>query len=241
MGQTKGAVNNVASVQVQDLVKVFGRTRALDGVTLTIPEGTIVGLVGPNGSGKSTLLKSMIGLVKPTSGQVLVGGERPSVRTKAKTAYLPEKDHLYSWMSVGELLAYVRNFYDDWDEDKAKSLLDFMGLEDEAKVGRLSKGMRARLKIILAMARNAELVLLDEPLSGIDPPSRSRIVEAIISQYRVGAQTIIISTHEIIESESIFERVVFLREGQVALDGEAEALRMEKGKSIRDLFEEVCG
>ena len=99
-------------------------------------------------------------------------------------------------------------------------------------------GMWARLKIILAW--DAELVLLDEPLSGIDPPSRTRIVEAIISQYRVGAQTLVLSTHEILETEGIFDEVVFLHQGKVALQGNADSLRSQRGKSLRALFEEVC-
>lgn len=227
-------------VKIEDLTKSYGRQRAVDGITLTIPRGVIVGLLGPNGSGKSTLLKLITGLVRPSSGRIWINQSLPSPRTKAQIAYLPEVDYLYGWMTVGQTLDFVSRFYQDWNHGKARNLLTFMELQEEVTVKSLSKGMRARLKIVLALARDAELVLLDEPLSGIDPPSRTRIVEAIIFQYRVGAQTLVLSTHEILETEGIFDEVVFLHQGKVALQGNADSLRSQRGKSLRALFEEVC-
>lgn len=229
----------MATVVFEGVTKSFGRLRALDDLSLTIREGCILGLLGPNGSGKSTLLKLIAGLYRPDSGRVTIDGEEPSPKTKAKVAYLPEIDHLYGWMSVRQTLEYVGAFYADWDEARAKEMLDSMGLDPAARVGRLSKGMRARLKIVVAMSRSAPVVLLDEPLSGIDPTSRSRVLRAIVSEYRAGSQTIVMSTHDVAESEGLFEEVLFLKEGRVALTGDAEALREERGKSIRDLFEEV--
>ena len=229
----------MAVVSFDHVVKRFGRKRAIDDLTVTIRQGTILGLLGPNGSGKSTMLKLIAGLVRPDSGRVTIDGEEPSPSTKARLAYLPEIDHLYSWMSVRQTLAYVSAFYRDWDDARAGELVKFMGLEPDARVGRLSKGMRARLKITVAMSRNAEVVLLDEPLSGIDPPSRSKVLRAILSEFRAGDQTIVMSTHDVTESEALFDEVLFLKAGQVALAGEAERLREERGKSIRDLFEEV--
>lgn len=229
----------LARVEFNDVVKRFGGTRAISNLTLAIEEGVILGLLGPNGSGKSTLLKLISGLYRPDSGSVTIDNEAPSRATKAKVAYLPEIDHLYNWMSVRQTLEYVGAFYSDWQSQRADELVEFMGLKREAKVGRLSKGMRARLKIVVAMSRDAEIVLLDEPLSGIDPPSRSKVLGAIVSEYRIGSQTIVMSTHDVVESETLFERVVFLKEGAVALEGEAERLREERGTSIRDLFEEV--
>lgn len=229
----------MATVVLENVSKRFGRKQAIADFTYTIREGTILALLGPNGSGKSTLLKLIAGLYHPDSGHVLIDGERPSPKTKARLAYLPEIDYLYSWMSVQQILDYVGGFYRDWDRERASELVQFMGLDPAAKVGKLSKGMRARLKITVAMSRSAELVLLDEPLSGIDPPSRSKVLRAIVSEYRAGSQTIVMSTHDVAESESLFEEVLFIREGRVALAGEAERLREERGKSVRELFEEV--
>lgn len=228
-------------VEIKDVSKRYFRTLALDNVSLSIEKGKIVGLLGPNGSGKSTLLKAICGLVKPSKGTILVDGKRPSVKTKERISYLPEIDHLYSWMTVGETLNFVSTFYNDWQQERAEDLLEFMGLTKDLKVGNLSKGMRGRLKLVISLARSVPLVLLDEPLSGIDPPSRSRILESIVSEYRIGEQTIVLSTHEVSEAEKVFEDVIFLNKGNVALYDSAENLRASYGSSIEELWEEVYG
>lgn len=227
-----------AMVVVRDVTKSYFRARALDGISFEVRSGVIVGLLGPNGAGKSTLLKMLAGLVKPTTGQVLVNGMVPSVATRAQVAYLPEIDHLYSWMTVKEILNFVSSFYADWSHEKAQGLLAAMNLDPLQHVGKLSKGMRARLKIVIAMARDARLVLLDEPLSGIDVPSRAKIVRAIVSEFRGDEQTVIISTHEVADTETIFEDVLMLDRGKVRLYGDAEQLRAERGTSIQGIMEE---
>ncbi|MFS8664093.1 MAG: ABC transporter ATP-binding protein [Limnochordales bacterium] len=229
----------MATVVFDRVTKRFGRVRALNDLSVTIPSGTILGLLGPNGAGKSTMLKLIAGLYRPDGGRVTIDGDVPSPKTKAKVAYLPEIDYLYGWMTVRQILDYVRAFYPDWEQVRAEELLRFMALDPAARVSRLSKGMRARLKIVVAMSRSAPLILLDEPLSGIDPPSRSRVLSAIVSEFREDGQTVVMSTHDVAESENLFQEVLFLREGQVALMGDADQLRAQRGKSIRDLFEEV--
>jgi len=235
------AVNSVATVVFDRVTKGFGRLRAIDELSFTIREGTILGLLGPNGAGKSTMLKLVAGLYRPDSGRVTIDGDQPSPKTKAKVAYLPEIDYLYGWMTVRQIMEYVSAFYPDWDDARAAEMLKFMGLDPATKVGRLSKGMRARLKIVLAMSRSAPVVLLDEPLSGIDPTSRSRVLRAIVSEFRSDSQTVVMSTHDVVESEALFDEVLFLKQGRVALSGEADKLREERGKSIQELFEEVFG
>jgi len=231
----------MATVVFERVSKSFGRVRAVDELSFTIREGTILGLLGPNGSGKSTMLKLITGLYRPDAGRVTIDGQEPSPKTKAMVAYLPEIDYLYGWMTVRQTLEYVSAFYADWDRERAEGLLKFMGLDPQARVSRLSKGMRARLKILLAMSRSAPVVLLDEPLSGIDPTSRSRVLRAIVSEFRADSQTVVMSTHDVVESEALFDEVLFLKDGRVALTGEAERLREERGKSIQELFEEVFG
>lgn len=231
--------DNGCIVEIDGLCKTYFRARALNGVDLRIERGLILGLLGPNGSGKSTLLKSIAGLVRPTAGRVLIDGRPPSAATRALVAYLPEIDHLYAWMTVRETLDFVSAFYADWDAGRAAELLGAMELDAAQRVGDLSKGQRARLKLVLALARRAPLVLLDEPLSGIDPPSRARILSAIVGEYRLGEQTVILATHAVAEAEGLFDRVLFLREGRVALYGAAENLRAGHGCSIQDLWERV--
>jgi len=142
-------------------------------------------------------------------------------------------------MTIGQCLDFTAAFYEDWDEKRVPELLEFMKLDSAKKVGSLSKGMRARLKLILALARKAPLLLLDEPFSGIDPASRDRIVEGIVRQFKSEEQTMIISTHAVGDTEQLFDAVVFLDEGTINLQGNAEDLRQQYGKSINDLFKEV--
>lgn len=233
--------NSTYIVEIDNLHKTYFRTRALNGINLKLERGLIFGLLGPNGSGKSTLLKTIAGLVRPTSGRVLVDGQTPSAATKALVSYLPEADHFYSWMTVRETLDFVSAFYADWEEQRATELLAFMELDAARRVGDLSKGQRARFKLVLALSRRAPLVLLDEPLSGIDPPSRARIIRAIVGEYRLGEQTIILSTHQVKEAEGVFDRVIFLRDGRMALCEAAENLRAKHGCSVQELWERVYG
>lgn len=224
---------------IRGLRKKYPKVEALKGIDLTLPKGEIWGLLGPNGSGKSTLLKCLVGLVHPDGGEVEILGEVPSRRTKSQIAFVPEIDNLYRWMTTQQVLSFTATFYDDWQEERAADLMDFMRLDPTKKVSSLSKGMRARLQLILALARKAPLILLDEPFSGIDPSSRDRIVEGIIRQFKADEQTMLISTHAVGDTEQLFDAVVFLDEGTINLQGNAEDLRNQYGKSINDLFKEV--
>ncbi|BAS26109.1 ABC transporter [Limnochorda pilosa] len=226
-------------LEVHDLVKRYPGADAVNGISLILQRGTVLGLLGPNGSGKSTLLKTVAGLVHPDSGEIRVEGLPVGTATKARVAYLPEVDPFHRWMRVGQVLDLVGAFYGDWDPARAQELLHFMNLTPDAKVGSLSKGMRARLRLVVTLARNAPLLLLDEPLSGIDVASRARIIQGLIRQYRGGEQTLVVSTHEVGEVEGILERVVFLETGRIRLEGEADALRDEHGGSLQQIFEEV--
>ncbi len=227
------------TVVVRDLRKRYPKVEALKGVDLSLPQGEIWGLLGPNGSGKSTLLKCMVGLIHPDGGEIKILGQNPSRHTKAQIAFVPEVENLYRWMTIRQVLDFTATFYNDWQEESVSELLEFMRLDPAKKVSSLSKGMRARLKLILALARQAPVVLLDEPFSGIDPASRDRIVEGIVRQFKSDAQTMIISTHAVGDTEQLFDGVVFLDEGTISLQGNAEDLRQQHGKSINDLFKEV--
>ncbi|HHT05068.1 MAG TPA: ABC transporter ATP-binding protein [Hydrogenispora sp.] len=229
----------IPAVMLENVVKRYPLTRALDGVNLTIERGKVVGLLGHNGSGKTTLLKIIAGLRTPTSGQVRVLGMAPGLETKKRVAFLPEVNTFYNWMTVDDLLKFVKSFHPDLDLEKTAELKAFMNLKGESKIGALSKGQQARLKLIVGLARQADLLLLDEPLAGIDPPSRAKILHALVGELRQEGQTVVISTHEVKEAEPIFDHVIFLRQGRVALEGEAEALRAETGHSMEELFGEV--
>ncbi|HZK56906.1 MAG TPA: ABC transporter ATP-binding protein [Clostridia bacterium] len=228
-------------IEFKQVNKHFGRVKALDNMSVNYIKGRITGLFGPNGSGKSTSLKILVSLNKADSGEVLIFGEKPSVETKENISYLPEIDYIYPWMTIKEAAEFMKGIYGDWDDAKYNDLIKFLKLEPEMVVKKISRGMRAKVKLLLCFSRNAEIMLLDEPLSGIDILTRDKIVETIIKDYRVGEQTIVISTHEIQEVEGLVDDVVFINEGKVVLQGEAEKLRNENKLSLVGLMKEVCG
>lgn len=220
------------------LCKHYGRVQALDGVDLTLEPGRIVGLLGPNGSGKSTLIKLACGLLTPSEGSIRICGEKPGAVTNALVSYLPERTAVPEWMSVKELLAFYADFYDDFQLEAARQMLDALGLASAKQIRQMSKGSREKVQLILTMSRQARLYLLDEPIGGVDPATRDYILSTIIANYNPEA-SVVISTHLIADVEKILDEVVFLQEGRVLLHYEVDALREEKGKSIDALFREV--
>jgi len=226
------------AIEIKNISKKYPGALALDEISVNFPKGQITGLVGPNGSGKSTLLKIITGLVVEDSGQVKIN-DLEDKRLMNQIAFLPEINHLYDWMSIKEAINFFSNQYNDFSTKKAEELLDFMNLTLEQKIKALSKGMVARLKLVLVLARRAPLLILDEPLSGIDPNSRARILESLISEYESDFQSIVISTHEVVEAERFFDHVVFLEEGKVLLEGNTDDLRAERNKSVQELVREV--
>lgn len=225
-------------LECSQLCKRYGRVQALDGVDLTLEPGRIVGLLGPNGSGKSTLLKLACGLLTPSQGSVRVCGEKPGAGTNALISYLPERMAVPEWMSVKELLAFYADFYDDFQPEAARQMLDALGLASAKQIRQMSKGSREKVQLILTMSRQARLYLLDEPIGGVDPATRDYILSTIIAHYNPEA-SVVISTHLIADVEKILDEVVFLQEGRVLLHDEVDALREEKGKSMDALFREV--
>ena len=220
------------------LCKHYGRVQALDGVDLTLEPGRIVGLLGPNGSGKSTLIKLACGLLTPSEGSIRICGEKPGASANALISYLPERMAVPEWMSVKELLAFYADFYDDFQLEAARQMLDALGLASAKQIRQMSKGSREKVQLILTMSRQARLYLLDEPIGGVDPATRDYILSTIIANYNPEA-SVVISTHLIADVEKILDEVVFLQEGRVLLHDEVDALREEKGKSIDALFQEV--
>jgi len=226
-------------LEFDGVTKKYPGVEALKNVSIRLQGGKILGLLGPNGSGKTTFMKLVLGFLRPQHGNVTVFGERPSPAIKEKIAYVSELDTLYPWMKVGEIVHFTSKFYKDWDNSKSSELLDFMGLDPYKKIGALSKGMRTRLRIALALSRRADLVLLDDPFSGIDLLSREKIQDGLIQTYRYKEQSVIISTHIVKEAEPLFDEVAFLNEGEIILQGNADDLREKHKKTITDLYRDI--
>lgn len=209
-------------------------------IDLIIPQGQTLALLGPNGSGKTTLMKLIIGLQYPTSGKISIAGNRPGTRRALQSiAYLPEESCLHQWMQVGEMVDYYQSFYHDLDQEKLESLLTFMQLERNQKIAELAHGMKRRLELALVMARQASIFLLDEPFQGIDLLSRTKILQAIIREHAFGKATLIISTHLIEDVEHLVERLVLLKDGQIAIDTDLEEWKIAQSKALEELYCEV--
>ncbi|WP_410511450.1 ABC transporter ATP-binding protein [Paenibacillus sp. BR2-3] len=225
-------------LQVHEVTKKYRSKQALRGVSFKLGAGKITGLLGSNGSGKSTLMKIIAGLTQPTSGTVSVLGSPVGLESKAVVSFMPDRPLTESWMKVRDALQFYRDFYVDFDNDKAVRMLEFMKLKESDSVKTLSKGMNERLQLTLALSRRASLYLLDEPIGGVDPVARTRILDALVEFYEEDS-TILISTHLISDIERIFDDVIFIKEGEIVLHSEVEDLRLREGKSIIELFREV--
>lgn len=225
-------------LKAETLGKSYFNKKALQGVNLTIQQGKIVGLLGPNGSGKTTFLKIAAGILHPSSGQILIDGQKPGVYTKSIVSYLPDTEYLLKWMKIKDAVQYFKDFYPDFDERKAAELLDFMKLDAASSIKSLSKGMKEKLKLTLVLSRKAKLYILDEPLGGVDPTAREKILDAIINNFSESS-SMIITTHLVNDIERIFDEVAFISDGEIVLQGNAEELRLSKSKSIDELYREV--
>ena len=224
-------------LECKNLKKKYITKSALKGIDLTVPKGAIVGLLGPNGSGKTTLLKLAAGLLKPTSGEILVCGYKPGVESKELAAYQPDRVYLNDWMTVNDLVLMMADFYKNFNKNKAYEMLTNLKIEKGEKLKSLSKGTKEKVQLILTMSREASLYMLDEPIGGVDPAARDYILNTIISNYSENA-TVILSTHLISDIESVLNYVLFLKEGNIIRQGDVDSIREEMGMSIDQLFRE---
>ena len=225
-------------LECKGLTKRFGRTAALDEVSLTVEPGRIVGLLGPNGSGKTTLIKLANGLLTPSEGEILICGAAPGRATHALVSYLPERTCIPTWMSARQLLDFYGDFYQDFRREAAEEMLDHLGIQPRQAVKQMSKGTREKVQLIMVMSRAAKLYLLDEPIGGVDPATRDYILSTIIGNYNPEA-AVVISTHLIADVEKVLDEVIFISQGRVALQSTVDGIREEKGMSVDALFREV--
>lgn len=225
-------------VEIKNLTKDFDFVRALDDVSIEIPEGHIIGLLGPNGSGKTTLLKILAGFYAEYQGEVLIDGMKPGPETKARVAYLPDRSGIPADMPVKDMVKIYRTFFDDFDEEKCLRLLDTFDIKLQQAPKEMSKGMIDKLQICLTMSRNARLYLLDEPIGGVDVEAREHILDLIIENFNPKG-TMLIVTHLVRDIERLFDSVIVLKRGKVEKFTEADRLRSEYGMSLEGALKEI--
>ncbi len=222
-------------LECKNLCKEFEQKQILKNINLKIPKGKIVGLLGKNGTGKTTLIKLINDLLTPTSGEILIEGQKPGVESKKIISYLPERTYLDKEMTVKQVIKYFEEFYENFNTQKAIKLLKDLDLDIDKKIAKMSKGMQEKLQLILVMSREAKLYILDEPLGGVDPATRDYILDTILSNFFEGA-SVIISTHLIADIERILDEVIFIDKGEIILTSSADELRNKEKQSIDEIF-----
>ena len=225
-------------LECKNLCKTYGHKSALNGISLQLQPGKIIGLLGPNGSGKTTFLKLINGLLTPSAGSLLINGKPPGRESKAIVAYLPERTYLNDSMKVREALRFFADFYSDFDLQRAEEMLRNLNIETTARLKTLSKGTKEKVQLILVMSRQARLYCLDEPIAGVDPAARDYILRTIINNYNPEA-SVLISTHLITDIEQVLDEVIFIREGELLLHKTVDDIRFQNGNSVDALFREV--
>lgn len=227
-----------AILECRGLSKYFGQFPALHDMNISLPAGKIIGLLGPNGSGKTTLIKLACGLLTPTESEITVCGFKPGIESKARVSYLPERTYLPDWMTVIECMEYFKDFYADFDMERATAMLQSLQIPAHVRMKTLSKGTKEKVQLVLVMSRRARLYLLDEPIGGVDPAARDYILGTILKNYCEDS-TVLISTHLIGDVEKILDEFIFIQNGQLVSYASTDSLREDLGKSIDQYFREV--
>lgn len=225
-------------LECRNLVKKYMTVTAVTDISTTIERGKIYALLGPNGSGKTTLMKMIAGLTRPTSGTITFQGKPVGVESKKHIAYMPTESYFYPYMNCKDIGKYYSDFFEDFSVEKYEKLLEEMELDLKHKANKMSSGMMAKLKLAVTLARDSELIMLDEPLNGIDIIAREKIINTIIANTAEN-KTFIMSSHLVDELEKIIDYAIFIKNGSVVKQGAADALREESGQTIVDIYKSI--
>ena len=225
-------------LKITNVTKKYHHFKALNNVSMTLESGKIIGLLGPNGSGKTTLIKIINGLLKDYEGEVLVDGKNVGIDSRKIISYLPDENYFQDWMYIKDVLSIFSDLYEDFDKENCLTLMNRFKLDKGMKIKEMSKGMKEKFQLSLVMSRKSKLYILDEPIAGVDPAAREVILDVILNNYEEDA-LVLISTHLISDLETIFDDVVFLKDGEIVLHQSTEDLRLERKQSIDEAFREV--
>ena len=218
-----------AVIETRHLTKHYGQVEAIRDVSFEVGPSRITGFLGRNGAGKSTTIKILLGMVRPTSGTGAILGHsvtdpRENLLARKRVAYVGEDKGLYAYLTVGELIRFTRSFYDDWRPEVEQRLLRGFQLPTDRKVKALSRGMRTKLALLLALSRNPDLLILDEPTEGLDPVSIEELLQTLAGRTAEGT-TVFFSSHQLNEVERIADDILLIDQGRLLLDISLEDLR----------------
>ena len=228
-----------AAVSFEQVTRRFGKTTALDGVVFDVPPGAVLGLIGRNGAGKTTALRLAIGTLWPDTGRIRTLGLDPvtqGLEVRTRVSLLSEESSLYPWMTVAEILAFGSRLHPRWDGALAARLVDDLALDRAKKIKTLSRGTRAKVALVLAVAARPELLLLDDPTSGLDPLVRRQVLDGVLQSVADAGGSVIYASHLVHDVERVSDRIIVLDDGKIRLAGELEQLKAAI-KRVRAVFD----
>ena len=226
---------STAAVELSGVTKRYGTATAINDLTLTIPRGTTLGLIGPNGAGKSTTIRILLGLLAPTAGVVRVLGldvATDAPRIRRRVGYVPERHDIYPWMSIGEVIRFTQVFYETWDQSLCNEMIDLFKLDLRKKVKHLSKGMLVKLGLLLAVSHRPELLILDEPTTGLDPIVQEDFLDGVLQTICHNRCTVLFSSHNLGDVRRLADSVCILREGKIIVQRGVDEL-LAAAKRVR--------
>lgn len=223
-------------LEIRNVTRKFASKYGVLDATLTVEPGRTYALLGPNGSGKTTLMKMIAGLMMPTSGEITLDGEKIGPRTKAKIAYMPTESYFYHYMTIRDAGKYYADFFRDFSIERYEEILRRMELNPKDRIDKLSSGMNAKVRLALTLSRDAELMMFDEPLNGVDILTREQVISEII-RCRNEGRSMLVSTHLVDEMDEYIDHAVFMRNGQIVREGSRAELTEEK--SLKELYLEI--
>ena len=228
-----------AAIETLDLSRRFGRRAAIDGLNLEVKSGSIFALVGPNGAGKTTTIKVLLNLLRPSNGRALVLGtdsRRLGPRELARIGYVSENQQLPDWMTPEQLTAYVKPFYPTWDEPLCRKLQNDLAIDARKPLRTLSRGTRMKVALLVSLAYRPELIILDEPFTGLDPLVRDELIRALLELTGEHRWTTLISSHDIDEVERLADSMAFIDNGRITFTDSVQALIERHRQPLRDIF-----
>lgn len=227
-------------LEITQARKQYANRCAVEDVTVRLEQGRLVALLGPNGSGKTTLMKMIAGLVRPTSGAIALDGTKIGPKTKSQIAYMPTEGFFYTYMSIRDAGKYYRDFFSDFSMDKYLRLLEEEQLDPGQKIRSLSSGMTAKVKLALTFSRDSRVVMLDEPLNGVDLIARERTLR-LIEQNRDAQRLMIVSSHLVDEMQDMIDDALFMKNGKMVLFGSREEIRRSQDADIVEMYRRIYG